>query len=135
MATPIPQRVITISLKQINNELRAFYTFLSPLTGNMFIDAPSCDIECNQPTNTLFVLDFASSAAGWTIVDTSRKEPSLPLPHKSGPSDQSVQVYNPHIDDTTKYSFYINYKNTVTGETKPIDPQEGNIPRIYGNLD
>jgi hypothetical protein len=128
MQLTTPQRTITISLLGTDQDTQAFYSYLSPVTGQSYIDAPLCDLLVNQPVYCLFVLDYASTMSGWTIVDTSPYGRSPALEQTPGALNLSVLTYNPHTTTDT-YRFYINYLNTITGTTVSIDPQEGNIPR------
>lgn len=128
MPQAIPQRTITISLTGTGEDAQAFYTYLSPITGLSYLGAPVCDLKCSQPTFCLYVLDFASTLSGWTIIDTTPVAGSGTLSQTPGANHLSVATFNPYTTDST-YNFYINYRNTITGKTVHIDPQEGNVPR------
>jgi hypothetical protein len=129
----IPQRVIHVSLREIGNNIAAFYTYASPLSGSSFIDAPVCDIKCDRPTFTLYVLDFASTINGWKIDGAEFGDNPGKLKATPGPEHLSIQVLNPHRDDTSVENFFIVYSNPNHrhGEPVPIDPQEGNIPPVF----
>ncbi|MGJ9416289.1 hypothetical protein ACHAC9_00780 [Massilia sp. CMS3.1] len=128
MSLTTPQRIITISIIGTGKDAQAFYSYLSPVTGQSYINAPLCDLLVNQPVYCLFVLDYASTMSGWTIVNTSPYGRSPELSQTPGALNLSVLTYNPHTTED-KYQFYINYLNTITNVTIGIDPQEGNIPR------
>jgi hypothetical protein len=128
MTLATPQRTITISIIGTDKDAQVFYSYLSPVTGQSYINAPKCDLVVNQPVYCLFVLDYASTISGWTIVDTSPYGNSPPLAQTPGALNLSILTYDPHTTDDI-YRFYINYLNTVTGVPISIDPQEGNIPR------
>jgi hypothetical protein len=129
----IPQRVIHVSLREIGNNIAAFYTYVSPLHGTSYIDAPVCDIECDRPTFTLYAVDFASTINGWIIDSADFGDNPDKLTAKHGPEKLSIQVFNPHNDDDGVANFSIVYsnKNHHHGLPVPIDPQEGNIPPIF----
>ena len=128
-----PQRVINVSLREIGDRIAAFYTYVSPLFGTSYIDAPFCDIKCDRPTFTLYVLDFASTINGWTIVGIETPRDTDKLTATPGPENLSIQVFNPHKNDDGVENFAIVYKNQnyQHGKLVPIDPQEGNIPPIF----
>lgn len=129
----IPQRVVHVSLREIGNKIAAFYTYVSPLFRTSHIDAPFCNIKCDRPTFTLYVLDFASTINGWTIDGIEQAHDTDKLTATLGPERLSIQVYNPHDDDTSVENFSIVYSNQNHhhGEPVPIDPQEGNIPPVF----
>jgi len=129
----IPQRVIHVSLREIGDTIAAFYTYVSPLSGSSYIDAPRCDIKCDRPTFTLYVLDFASTINGWKIDRIEAKHNTDKLKGTPGPEHLSIQVFNPHLDDSSVENFSIVYSNENYhhGKPVPIDPQEGNIPPIF----
>lgn len=129
----IPQRVIHVSLRPISDKIAAFYTYVSPLFGTSYIDAPRCDIKCDRPTYTLYVLDFASTMNGWKIHGADFPKNPDHLKASPGPEHLSIQVFNPHKDDTSVDNFFIVYTNPNyrDGQLVPIDPQEGNIPPVF----
>lgn len=129
----IPQRVVHVSLREIGSNVAAFYTYVSPLYGTSYIDAPVCDIKCDRPTYTLYVLDFASTINGWKIDGIQQTGGPHGLTATPGPEHLSIQVFNPHKDDTAVNNFSIIYSNENYhhGKPVPIDPQEGNIPRLF----
>lgn len=75
------------------------------------------------------MLDFSSTLNGWKIVGIQTPHNIDKLTSRSGPHELSIQVYNPHINDTGIENFSIVYKNEnhQGGNFVPIDPQEGNI--------
>lgn len=129
----IPQRVVQVSLREIGNKIAAFYTYVSPLSGTSYIDAPVCDLKTDRPTYTLYVLDFASTINGWQIVGIETPHDTDRLTSTTGPHNLSVQVLNPHLNNTGVENFSIVYKsdNYQQGKLVPIDPQEGNIPPVF----
>jgi hypothetical protein len=129
----IPQRVIHVSLRAIGDNIAAFYTYVSPLFGTSYIDAPRCDIKCDRPTYTLYVLDFASTLNGWTIHGADFVKNHDHLKASQGPENLSIQIFNPHRDNTSVDNFFIVYTNPnhCHGKLVPIDPQEGNIPPVF----
>lgn len=130
LARPVAQRVVSVSLRDLGNITAAFYTYVSPLTGLSYTNAPVCDISVDQPTLTLFVLDFASTLDGWYITG-AKLPPGNVFSAVQGPGNLSIQIFNPYFDSSSKFSFTINYANELKDRKVPIDPQEGNIPRIY----
>lgn len=128
MAQTIPQRLVSITVVGTDDRSSVVYTYSSPITGLSYNNAPTCDIESNQPTYSLFVLDYVSTMNGWVIVDTSPRGDSPVLSQVPGAYNLSILTFNPHTTEGT-YRFYINYRNTITGAKISIDPQEGNIPR------
>jgi hypothetical protein len=128
MRQTTPQRTIMISINGTGEDAQVFYSYLSPISGLSYIDAPICDLQCNQATYCLYVLDFASTLNGWEIIDISPYGASPILPQMKGANNLSIQTFNPYTSPTT-YRFYINYQNSITGKKISIDPQEGNIPR------
>ncbi|MEM8513764.1 hypothetical protein RCH14_003100 [Massilia sp. MP_M2] len=129
----IAQRVIHVSLREVGDNIAAFYTYVSPLFGTSYIDAPVCEIKCDRPTFTLYVLDFVSTLNGWTIQGADFLENPDDLTATAGPEHLSLQVFNPHNDDTSVGNFFIVYTNPNYrhGKLVPIDPQEGNIPPMF----
>ncbi|MGK5066458.1 hypothetical protein D3C81_138250 [compost metagenome] len=128
-----PQRTITISILGTDHNAQALYSFWSPLSGLSYQNSPSCDINCNQPTDCLFILDFEATRHGWTIVNTTPKGSSPVLEQVPGARHLSVMTINPYTSLDT-YNFYINYRNTITGAELAIDPQEGNIPPLQPTM-
>jgi hypothetical protein len=128
-----PQRLIHVALREIGEKIAAFYTYTSPLFGTSYIDAPVCDIKSDRPTYTLYVLDFASTLNGWTIEGMELSDVATGLTWQSGPDNMSIQVFNPYTDSSSVHNFTIIYtnKNYHNGRPVPIDPQEGNIPRVF----
>lgn len=127
MSLTIPQRTITISINGADQNARVTYTYLSPISGASFTNAPNCDLSCNQPTYCLYLLDFTASQNGWTIVKTSPNQDSGALSQVPGPFNLSLLTFNPYTATDT-YRFYIHYLNMMTGAKICFDPQEGNIP-------
>jgi hypothetical protein len=127
---PVAQRVVSVSLRDFGDVTAAFYTYVSPLTGLSYTNAPTCDISIDQPTLTLFVLDFASTLDGWYITGASLP-PGDVFSSLQGPGNLSIQIFNPYLDSSSRSNFTINYVNERKDRKVPIDPQEGNIPRVY----
>ena len=132
-APGIPQRVVHVSLRPIGTNIVAFYTYVSPLFGTSYIDAPVCDLKSDRPTYTLYVLDFASTINGWKINGIEQPHDTDGLSAIPGPKSLSIQVFNPHHDDSSIENFSIVYSNPNyhDGVLVPIDPQEGNIPPVF----
>jgi hypothetical protein len=128
MAQTIPQRTVTITVVGTDDKSSILYNYVSPITGLSYTNSPTCDLLCNQPSYSLFVLDYISTLNGWVIVDTSPHGDSPVLSQVPGAYNLSILTFNPHTNDDT-YRFYINYRNTITGARISVDPQEGNIPR------
>ena len=129
----IPQRVIHVSLREIGDKIAAFYTYVSPLFGTSYIDAPKCEIKCDRPTFTLYVLDFASTLNGWIIDDAQFGRNADKLTATPGPGKLSIQVFNPYNNDhgVEYFSLVYSNENYRNGEPVAIDPQEGNIPPVF----
>jgi len=131
---PVPQRLIIISIEGVQSNVRVFYSYVSPIYGTTFIHSPTCDILINQPTNTLYLLDFATTANGWTITSITPRAPSEPLETMEGPLGLSIMTINRYDPPAATYNFYINYRNSITNQEISIDPQQGNIPPGQSNL-
>jgi hypothetical protein len=127
--SPIPQRSITISINGTDNNASVTYTYWSPVYGTNYVNSPSCDLSCNQPTFCLYLLDFTTSQNGWTIVKSSPHQDSGSLNQVIGPNNLSLQTFNSYTALDT-YRFYIHYYNMVTKARICFDPQEGNIPPV-----
>ena len=137
LVLPPPQRVVTISLTTFGNAKvgkawKARYTYVSPVTGECFQNSPTCNLKVTQATKCLFVLDFLSTQAGWTITKITRNGTTL-IPALLGPDGLSLMTSNPFLPDlttnsTTVYKFFIWYENKVTGDHYHEDPQESNGP-------
>jgi hypothetical protein len=125
---PIAQRFITISIDGVQDSGRAFYSYTSPIFGTSYVRSPKCDISIDQPTYTLFLLDFASTMNGWAITGISPKETYPSMETQLGPMGLSIMTINPYDSPTTVYKYYIHYRNSISGAKIKIDPQEGNIP-------
>jgi hypothetical protein len=126
MAHSTAQRTITLSINGSDKDAQVFYTYTSPVTGLSYVDAPVCDLLCNQPINCLFLLDYLSTLNGWTIIDTTPNGTPA-LEQVAGARRLSIMTINPY-DTPGTYKFFINYKNELTGAVIHRDPQEGNIP-------
>lgn len=129
MPSPIPQRTISISVLGIDENADVLYSYWSPVTGRNHTDEPRCDLVCNRPIRSLFVLDYPSTINGWIITGSYPHAHSRELPPTMGPDNLSISYFNDdeYVGDT--YRFYIEYKNTVTEKIIKVDPQEGNIPK------
>lgn len=125
--SPIPQRTISLSVHGDHAGAQVTYSYWSPIKGQDFHDAPQCDLLYSRPTRFLFVLDYWSTLNGWTITRTVPRHGSPELPTQIGPDHLSVSNCNSHMGGETIH-FAIEYKNTRTGHSMSIDPQEGNIP-------
>lgn len=155
MTTPIAQRTITITVNPVSassarldvqvgdgeNKVHldvaapaaarndVTYSYWSPVSGMSYTNAQQCDLKIDRPTYCLFVLDFQSSLAGWTITKTEPYGDSAKLAFVKGPNELSIQTYNPYKNVGDTYRYYIFYKNILTGEVFSEDPQEGNVIR------
>lgn len=129
MTSAIPQRTVTISIRGSNQaDASASYSYWSPTDGLMRWSANRCDLINRRATNTLFVLDYASTLDGWTMVETSPNPAGASaLPFQAGPQGTSLLTIDSFHEMKT-FAFYIHYKNTLTGAVVLIDPQEGNEP-------
>jgi hypothetical protein len=128
MDIPAPQRVITISIVGDGENAVVYYSYLSPVTGLIYVDSPVCDVLVDRPIHTLYVLDYSASLNGWKLVKTSPHDGSPELPWLLGAKDLSLMTINACKNNDT-YSYYIHYVNTVSGAVMKRDPQEANIPR------
>lgn len=135
----IPQRVVTISIINNSNGYKALYSYTSPVSGQQYFRAPTCELTIDQPTYCLFVLDFDATQAGWTIQGTFPILNSPTLDSTPGPLNLSILTYDPYqpVPDPDqpltikyrKYRFFISYMNPALQVGFPEDPQEGNGPR------
>lgn len=122
-----PQRVITISVIGDDEKAVVYYSYLSPVTGLVYLNAPVCDVLVDRPINTLYVLDYSATLNGWTVTGTSPHDHSPVLKSELGARNLSIMTINPYKTDDT-YSYYIHYANTLTGAVMMRDPQEANVP-------
>jgi hypothetical protein len=127
MERSLPQRVITISVVGNEENAAVYYSYVSPVTGLVYINAPVCDILVDRPICTLYTLDYSSCFNGWTVTEISPHDESPPLKWVPGAKDLSIMTVNPHKTHD-KYNYYIHYKNSLTGAIMKRDPQEENVP-------
>lgn len=132
---PYPQRFISISIYGVHKNGRVFYSYTSPVSGIVVNNSPKCEISVDQPTYSLFLLDFSASMNGWTISGITPRAPSEPLETMEGPQGLSIMTINRYSSPTAIYAFYIHYRNTITGEEFKADPQEGNVSPPGDTLD
>jgi len=138
MTQATPQRTVNISVIERNDpalpppkNVQVAYTYWSPNDGMARTAWTKCDLIQTSATNTLFVLDYPSTANGWTIDRTEPNPPGAPaLETVSGPAKQSIMTIFPELTVPQIFNFFIIYKNTVTGQEVGIDPQEKNVPDI-----
>lgn len=130
MHQTIPQRTITISIVGSDADALVYYSYVSPVSGLVYIDAPVCDILVDRPIYTLYVLDYSSSANGWTIRDISPAEGSPSLKWEHGAKHLSIMTINPYKmeEPNRPIDYFIHYTNTLTGAVMKRDPQEENVP-------
>ena len=125
MPTAVPQVNVIISFTIDNNVV---YSYTRP-DGQKFTNSATCDLVIKQPTNCLFVLDYAATLAGWTIVGIAANPAGTAvLDATPGPGSLSLMTTDLYIDHTHTYNYFINYHNTVTNQNCRHDPQEGNEP-------
>jgi hypothetical protein len=128
MITAIPQRTVNICLSGRNDDDTSIaYSFWSPNDGLTRLRAPVCDMIEKVATNTLFILDYASTLNGWTIVGIEPRPPSPAIQYVMGPENTSVLTIDPCVKAGI-FAFYISYLNTITNAQLKFDPQEGNEP-------
>lgn len=125
---PVPQRVITVSIFGVEKNARVFYSYSSPISGNTYVNAPTCEIKIDQPTHTMYVLDFAASMNGWTFSKIVPRNDPKPLVPVLATNKLSISTLNPYEADYPDHAYYIEYYNTITHATMPHDPQENNVP-------
>lgn len=130
MKNAIPQRTVTISLSgRMVEDAQLTYSFWSPTDGYTRTASPACDLYQKTATNTLFILDYASTRNGWIILGTEPNPSGSPaLETIPGPANTSIMTMFPNREPGEKYSFYIVYQNTITDVTVRFDPQEENRP-------
>ena len=126
--SPVPQRTIFLTIAGIDEHAEVRYTYWSPVTGDHPVDVPVCDLLVDRPINSLFVLDYASSLNGWIITGIHADARSRPLPPTMGPNSLSISTFNSDEYRGDLFRFFIDYRNTITGATISVDPQEGNVP-------
>lgn len=124
---PVPQRFISISIDGVQNNGRIFYSYTSPIFGITLINSPICDISVDQPTYSLYLLDFPSTMNGWVITGLTPKGDSPALTTEMGPQGLSIMTINPCDPATPTHQYYIHYRNSITGAEIKKDPQEGNV--------
>lgn len=125
-----PQRTVTISLSgRQKSDARVVYTYWCPSDGLTRTDTPVCTLYNEKGTNTLFLLDYASTLNGWTIVGIEPNPADAPvLDSIPGPANGSLLTLFPDTDRPQIFNFYIVYLNTLTEQTVRFDPQEENTP-------
>jgi hypothetical protein len=124
-----PQRTVAISLSgRMAEDTTVTYSYWSPNDGYTRTGSSSCDLYHKTTTNTLFVLDFASTQNGWTITGTVPKPFGSPsLKTTLGPANTSIMThFKDKTPDDESFRFYILYTNTLTGADVRFDPQEEN---------
>ncbi|WP_296943300.1 hypothetical protein [uncultured Massilia sp.] len=121
---------MTISLSgRHENDAQVAYSYWSPNDGLTRSASATCDLYQKEDTNTLFLLDYAATRNGWTIVGTEPNPAGAPaLDTIAGPDDLSIMTLFRTPVTPERFNFYIVYKNMITGATVRFDPQEGNIP-------
>jgi len=130
MITATPQRTVTISLNgRMAEDTQVSYSYWSPRDGVSRSGMPTCDLYMACKTNTLFVLDYASTMNGWTITGIEPNPAGAPvLESIAGPANLSIMTLFPDDAPGESYKFYIVYYNTVTQLQVRFDPQEQNRP-------
>lgn len=130
MKQATPQRTVTISVSgRTEEDARVSYSYWSPNDGLMRANTPVCDLYQKYSTNTLFVLDYASTQDGWTITGIAPNPSGAPaLESIRGPKLTSIMTMFVESEQPELYKFFILYKNTITGASLAVDPQEGNTP-------
>jgi len=125
---PVPQRIISISVAGVKRNARVFYSYTSPIYGTTYLNAPTCDIAIDQPTHTMYVLDFAASMNGWIFTGILPRNDPKPLTTVIAANSLSITTFNPCDPEYPDHAYYIEYRNLVTDEVMQHDPQEGNVP-------
>lgn len=127
-----PQRTVTISLSgRQKSDARVVYTYWSPDDRLTRVDSPVCTLHNEKGSNTLFLLDYASTLNGWTIVGIEPNPESAPvLESIVGPANGSLLTLFPDTDRPEIFKFYIVYLNTLTEQQLRFDPQEDNVPPV-----
>jgi hypothetical protein len=130
MEYAISQRSVSISLTgRTDKDAQVAYSYWSPNDGFTRTASQSCDLYHKVDTNTLFLLDYASTLNGWTITGIEPNPPGAPVPESIlGPEHMSLMTLFRDGGKPVEYKFYIHYKNKITGAKVRFDPQEGNIP-------
>lgn len=125
-----PQRTVTISLSASQpSDAQVAYTYWAPSDGITSTNAPVCDLYNERGTNTLFLLDYVSTLNGWTIAGIAPNPAGAPcLESILGPASTSLMTLFPDSAQPHVFRFYIAYRNTLTGQTLMLDPQESNTP-------
>jgi len=125
---PAPQRTITVSISGVEPNARVFYSYTSPIFGTTYLNAPTCDISIDQPTYTMYVLDFGSCMSGWTITGILPRHDANPLDTVLAENKLSITTFNPYDPEYPDHAYYIEYYNTITDKGMMHDPQENNVP-------
>lgn len=125
-----PQRTVSIRLTgRRKSDAQVAYTYWTPSDGTTRTDSPKCELYNEAGTNTLFLLDYASTRNGWTIIGIEPNPADAPcLETILGPANTSIMTLFPDSDYPETFKFYIVYSNTLTEETVKYDPQEENTP-------
>ena len=130
MTQATPQRTVSVSLTgRTEDDVEIAYSYWSPNDGTTRAGISECSLYQRSATNTLFLLDYASTRNGWTIVGTEPNPPEAPsLETIRGPASQSLMTMFPDIKEPQIFNFFMVFKNTVTGAVVRFDPQERNVP-------
>jgi hypothetical protein len=124
---PVPQRVISISIAGVNEDARVFYTYTSPISGAAFINSPTCDILIDQPTDTLYLIDFSASMNGWVFKGIVPRHDAKPLNIEISKNKLSLTTFNLYDPEYRDHAYYIDYYNIITDSPMAHDPQENNV--------
>lgn len=123
----VPQRTVSLAIKTTGSGHKVSYTYVSPKSNKHHDGVAQCDLIVNDPVYCLFFLDYASSAAGWTIEKITAANGSPLIPSELGPQNLSVVTDYTFTAPSPTFNFYICYSN-ANGDGFCEDPQEGNGP-------
>ncbi|USX12450.1 hypothetical protein NHH88_22510 [Oxalobacteraceae bacterium OTU3CAMAD1] len=121
MTTSAAQYPVLVSILPGHNVQFTYFDEAS----NGPVTSPSISLNITCPTDCLFILDYATSKAGWTITEISAVGMGSPtLNTLPGPKKLSLMVMDPYLT-LSQYKYYLHFAN---GKEKfKFDPQETNV--------
>lgn len=126
----LKQLVVLVSITSTPRGLDVGYIYTDPDSGdNHGPSSPSssCVFKAISPFNTIYALDYKSTLDGWRFRrHVEPKAGSRRIPYQRAANRLSMTTKYRTID--TEYSFYLLFKNILTGKLHYDDPQEGNVP-------
>lgn len=121
-----PQIIVVVTISDFLGFPTIQYTYSDPGGATQMLPS-TCIITAPSPYDIVYVLDYASTMAGWSF--RKHVEPngaSLRIPYYRAVNRLSMTTRY-KATDTETYTFYLLFKNRLTNEKWSNDPQEGNM--------